>query len=57
MSLMKKRDYIFIWFTISLLVGGLGSYIFKINFWIISIIVGLILIINGLIADWEDRDI
>jgi len=54
---MKKRDYIFIWFTISLLVGGLGSYIFKINFWIISIIVGLILIINGLIADWEDRDI
>lgn len=47
--------YTLAWLAISLLAGAAGHYIFGINFWIASLIAGLALIANGLIADWEDR--
>lgn len=43
-----------LWLIISLLAGALGSYLFNIKFWIASLIAGLALVVNGLIADWED---
>jgi len=52
---MKNRLYILIWFAISLLAGLAGSYLFNINFWTASLIAGLALIVNGLIAEWEDH--
>jgi hypothetical protein len=44
-----------IWLAIPLLAGALGSYFLELGFWSITLIVGLSLIANGLLADWEDR--
>ncbi|MBN8794179.1 hypothetical protein [Thermomonas alba] len=52
---MKRVLYTLVWLAISLLAGTAGHYIFKVDFWIASLIAGLALIANGLIADWEDR--
>lgn len=53
--MMKRGFYTLIWLAISLLAGVVGSYLFKVDFWIASLIAGLALIVNGLIAEWEDR--
>ena len=52
---MKKIVNSVIWVVIVLLGGALGNYLFKVDFWIASLIAGLALIANGLIAEWEDR--
>jgi hypothetical protein len=53
---MKKIIPILIWAAISLMAGAVGSYFFKLNFWFSSLIAGMALVVNGLIAEWEDRD-
>ena len=53
---MRKIIPILIWAVISLLAGAVGSYFFKLSFWLSSLIAGMALIVNGLIAEWEDRD-
>lgn len=53
---MRKIIPIMIWVAISLLAGAVGSYFFELSFWLSSLIAGMALIINGLIAEWEDRD-
>jgi len=53
---MHKTNKIIIWLVIALLGGITGSYFFKLNFWWSSLITGIVLIVNGLIAEWEDRD-
>jgi hypothetical protein len=52
---MKRLVYTLIWLAISLLVGTAGSYFFSLNFWAASLVAGVALIVNGLIAEWEDR--
>ncbi len=52
---MQRVLYTLIWLVISLLAGAVGNYLFKVNFWVASLIAGLALIANGLIAEWEDR--
>lgn len=52
---MKRLFYTLIWLVISLLAGVVGNYLFNVNFWVASLIAGLALIANGLIAEWEDR--
>lgn len=52
---MKRLFYTLIWLVISLAAGALGNYFFNVNFWVASLIAGLALIANGLIAEWEDR--
>ncbi len=47
---MTRILYTLIWLTISLLGGVVGSYLFKLDFWIASLIAGLALIVNGLLA-------
>lgn len=54
-QMMKRLVYFFIWLVISLLAGALGNYLFKVDLWVASLIAGLALIANGLIAEWEDR--
>ncbi len=53
---MRRITHFLIWAAISLLAGAAGSYFFKLDFWLSSLIVGAALMINGLIAEWEDRD-
>jgi hypothetical protein len=55
MPVMKKIIPILIWAAISLLAGAVGSYFFNLSFWWASLIAGIALIVNGLIAEWEDR--
>lgn len=52
---MKRLFYTLIWLAISLLAGAAGNYLFNVNFWVASLIAGMALIVNGLIAEWEDR--
>jgi hypothetical protein len=54
--MMGKIIPMLIWAAISLLGGAAGSYFCKLNFWLSSLIVGMSLIVNGLVAEWEDRD-
>jgi membrane protein implicated in regulation of membrane protease activity len=51
----KLTKYTLIWLAISALVGALGAFFLHMNFWISAMIVGLSLIANGLLAEWEDR--
>ncbi|MBV8115413.1 MAG: hypothetical protein JO142_17390 [Burkholderiales bacterium] len=51
---MKRALYTVVWLAISLLAGAMGSYLFNINFWVASLIAGVALIANGLIAELED---
>lgn len=44
-----------VWLAISLLAGASGSYFLGLGFWPTALIVGLALVANGLLADWEDR--
>jgi hypothetical protein len=52
---MKKLLYFVIWLIVSLMAGVVGNYLFHVGFWIASLIAGIALIANGLIAEWEDR--
>ena len=52
---MNRVFYTLIWLGMSLLTGLLGSRLFQIDFWLASLIAGLALLANGLLADWEDR--
>ena len=52
---MKRMLYTLVWLAISLLAGVVGNYLFNVDFWIASLIAGLALIANGLVAEWEDR--
>jgi hypothetical protein len=55
LPVMKRFVCTLIWLVISLLAGAVGDYLFKVNFWLASLIAGLALLANGLIAEWEDR--
>lgn len=52
---MKRSVRILIWFAICFSLGAAGKYFVGLNFWLSSLIAGLALIANGLIAEWEDR--
>jgi hypothetical protein len=52
---MDRVKYPVVWLTISMLAGALGRYFFELEFWSATLIAGLALIANGLIATWEDR--
>lgn len=54
-EIKKILIYILVWLIISVLAGMLGTYLFNINFWTSSLVAGLALILNGMIAEWEDR--
>lgn len=56
MSIVKCSPYIIVWFAIVLIAGAAGSYFFNLNFWLAAGIAACALIVNGLIAQWEDRD-
>lgn len=53
---MQNITYILLWLVISLLIGAAGSYLFRLDFWLSFLIAGIALIINSLIAEWEDRE-
>jgi hypothetical protein len=53
---MKRASYIVIWAAISLVLGAIGSYFFNLSFWLTSATAAVALIINGLIADVEDKN-
>lgn len=52
---MKLIIIMLTWLIISVIAGAISAYFFQMNFWLSTAIVGLALIANGLIADWEDR--
>jgi len=52
---MRRAVGILIWLVIVLLAGATGSFFFHVNFWVASVIAGLALIANGLLAEWEDH--
>lgn len=55
MTIKARLKPTLVWLAISLLAGAFGRYFFGLGFWSTALIVGLSLIANGLLADWEDR--
>ena len=55
MNLKKRLFYIFIWLLICALVGSMAMYFFHLNFWVAVVITASALILNGVIAEIEDR--
>lgn len=53
---MKKMKHVLIWAALSIMAGSAGHFFFSLNFWWSSLIAAVALIINGFIAEWEDRD-
>jgi len=53
--MMSKLKVILIWLSISIIAGVVGSQIFNVAFWLAAVIAGAALVVNGLIAEWEDR--
>lgn len=51
-----KFSHIGIWLLIVLIAGWFGSYLFNISFLVSGGIAAAALIVNGLIASWEDKD-
>lgn len=51
---MRRLRNILIWAVISLLAGALGSYFLNLDFLWAVLIAAAALIINGLVAEWED---
>lgn len=55
MSVMRIIAHVSIWPAIALSAGAVGNYFFQLNFWWSSLIAGIALIANGLVAEWEGR--
>jgi len=55
MNLKKRLFYIFVWLLICVLVGSAATYFFHLNFWVAFVITASALILNGVIAEIEDR--
>ena len=52
---MKRLKIALVWLVIALVVGVAGGFLFQLNFWVSSLVAGAALVVNGLIAEWEDR--
>lgn len=55
-SLMRWMANVLIWIAISACIGAIGAYFFNVDFWCSFAVVTVALIINGFIAEWEDRN-
>jgi hypothetical protein len=53
---MKRFLHIAVWALISLVLGAIGSYLFNLSFWLTTAIAAIALIINGVIAEIEDKN-
>jgi hypothetical protein len=53
---MKRFLHIAVWVLISLVLGAIGSYLFNLSFWLTTAIAAIALIINGVIAEIEDKN-
>lgn len=55
MKLKTRLFYIVIWLLISGLAGLAAASIFGLSFWVMFAITGVALMLNGLVAEIEDR--
>ena len=53
---MRRFKIALVWLIIALIVGAAGGLLFHLNFWVSSLVAGAALVVNGLIAEWEDRN-
>lgn len=52
---MRKFTHIAIWAFISIVAGTIGSWLFNVGFFLSSAIAAIALVVNGFVAEWEDR--
>jgi len=55
MNSKKRLLYIAIWLLICVLVGSIANYFFGLGFWVAFVITAVALILNGIVAEVEDR--
>ena len=55
MNLKKRLFYVFVWLLICVLVGSVATYFFHLPFWVAFVITASALVLNGVIAEVEDR--
>jgi hypothetical protein len=52
---MRHGYLIVIWSLVVALLAAIGSRLYHLGFWQASAVAACTLIVNGLIAEWEDR--
>jgi len=55
MNPKNRLLYIVIWLLICVLAGSVATYFFSLNFWVAFAITAAALILNGIVAEIEDR--
>ncbi len=55
MSIVTRLKYTLIWLAISLVIGAVAHFGFDQNFVVSAVMAGAALTLNGLLAEWEDR--
>jgi hypothetical protein len=55
MNPKNRLLYIVVWLLICVLVGSVAAYFFSLNFWVVFVITAAALILNGIVAEIEDR--
>jgi hypothetical protein len=55
MTIRKRLLYTVAWLAICSAAGGIAAYGFQLSFWITFAITAAALVVNGFIAEWEDR--
>jgi hypothetical protein len=54
-SVSARLKYTLVWLAISLVIGAIAHFGFGQNFIASAVIAGVALTLNGLLAEWEDR--
>jgi hypothetical protein len=55
MNPKNRLLYIVVWLLICVLVGSVAAYFFSLNFWVAFVITAAALVLNGIVAEIEDR--
>ena len=55
MNSKKRLLYITIWLLICVSVGSIANYFFGLGFWVTFVITAVALVLNGIVAEIEDR--
>ncbi len=53
---MGNALYVIGWLLICAAIASAAYLVFDLGFWITFVLVGISLSVNGIIADWEDRE-
>jgi hypothetical protein len=55
MKIFLRPKFLLIWAAVCILAGVIFSNVFHLSFWFGVLIAAVAMFVNGLVAEWEDR--